>query len=93
MEEPMNYEDAAFDDTTVEVDGNRYARCVFRNCTLSYNGGEIPQLLQNEFHSCKWEFNEAAQRTLVFLSALYRGGFEKLIEATFDNVRKSFRVN
>jgi hypothetical protein len=59
---------------TEVLDGNTYHGCEFRGCTLVYRGGAPPELVQCHFAECRWEFADAAGRTLAFLKALRGGG-------------------
>lgn len=88
---PDRYENRKFENQVVQLDGNQYIRCTFQGCTLQYGGSEIPTLKDNEFNRCKWEFTDAAERTIKFMIGLYRGageGGRELIEQTFKNIRR-----
>jgi hypothetical protein len=37
----VDYKDQSFEGVTVELDGNSYERCVFRNVVFSYSGGHL----------------------------------------------------
>ena len=70
----MKYERQLFEGGTEVLDGNEYEACEFRNCTLVYNGGKLPELVQCKFYEVRWQFGDAAGRTLDLLGAIYRGG-------------------
>ena len=73
------------------IDGNQYTECRFENCQLIYRGGEIPRISQCHFENCTWQFEEAAERTLLFMKFLYLGmgtGGKDLIEATLAAIRQ-----
>jgi hypothetical protein len=77
--------------TTEVIDGNQYTECRFENCQLVYRGGEIPRISRCHFENCTWQFEEAAERTLLFLKFLYHGmgiGGKELIEATVAAIRQ-----
>jgi hypothetical protein len=85
---------AAFQDTNyqgqrVELDGNEYRRCVFRECVLVYKGGPLPFLSESVFYTCQFAFEDAAERTLQFMRAIAvmmgRDGLT-MIEKTFPEV-------
>jgi hypothetical protein len=76
-----------FKDVTIFLDGSNFVECAFERCTLVYSGLMLVGLEANSFKQCKWEFSGSAQNTIVFMSVLYRGGAQELIEATFDNIR------
>lgn len=77
-----------FNGVTVNMDGNAFDRCQFANCTLVYSGGEIPSMQNCSLDGCRWNFTDAAQRTLQFLHALYNDPAAKpLVEQIFEAVR------
>ena len=78
---------------TVQLDNNEFIRCKFQKCRLVFGGTGPVSMVECEFIEVSWEFTGPAQNTLVFLRAMYHGmgdGGEKLVESTFDNIRKSF---
>jgi hypothetical protein len=86
------HKDATFSDQHVMVDGNQYFGCNFTRCEMIYAGGDMPQLGSlnappNKFDSCTWRFDGPAERTVDFMRRLYEGGFQDLIERTFDSIR------
>jgi hypothetical protein len=87
----MLFEQTTFKNATEVVDGNVYKACEFTNCVLVYRGGPIPTLVQCHFSQCSWNFEDAADRTINFMKAIYHGifGAKELIEKTFDNIRAS----
>ena len=44
------HKDETFEDATVDLDGETFENCTFRNVTLAYSGGEPPVL-----DGCKFE--------------------------------------
>ena len=86
------FTDENFEGQTVELDGNRYTRCNFINCTILYSGGEIPVLAHCNFKNETWRFEGAAERTLVLLQNFARAGsgFEALVRGCFPEL---FRPN
>jgi hypothetical protein len=80
-----------FSSATEVVDGNRYVECRFDNCTMIYRGGEIPHITGCQFDGCNWRFEDAAERTLLFMWQVYHGmgaGGRELIEAVLDQLRR-----
>jgi hypothetical protein len=83
-------------DTTLEnqeeiIDGKSYTKCVFNNCTLVYKGGPFPAFDSCQLNNCSWVFQDAADRTVNFMRAIYHGmgeGGQELIEQTFENIRR-----
>lgn len=81
---------------TEVIDGNQYDNCRFENCTMVYRGGEIPHISGCQFDNCSWQFDGAAERTLLFMRQLYHGmgaGGAQLIEATLDALRQPMVQN
>jgi hypothetical protein len=89
----MLFEQRSFQDSTEMLDGKQYKACEFRNCRLVYRGGPPPYLIQCHFAGCEWVFEDAAERTISFLVAMYHGiaGGKELIDATFDSIRQPQR--
>jgi len=50
----------------VELDGNEYRACAFRNCVLIYNGGKVDVKFCS-FENATLECTDAAARTLQSL--------------------------
>lgn len=71
----------------IQVDGNSYVKCVFTNAELVYSGGEPPAFVNCTFDRISITFDGPAGRTIDFMGALQRGGFEKIIEPTLDRIR------
>lgn len=57
---------------TEVLDGNEYRHCTFRDCTLIYQGGELPKLQNNLMDNCHFKLEEAAERTVAFLNGIAR---------------------
>jgi hypothetical protein len=80
-----------FSHASETIDGNIYTDCRFDNCKLVYRGGEMPRISGCHFENCQWQFEDAAERTLVFLRQLYHGmgpGGAQLVEATLAQLRQ-----
>jgi hypothetical protein len=74
----------------VVLDGKHFEDCSFDTCTLVYRGGVPPNFVRCEFAAPRFVFEEAAQRTIQLMSAIYNGIDERIIERTFDEIRKGF---
>jgi len=84
-------ENKVFENRELQLDGNQYVNCIFRNCQLQYGGLDTVILNNCSFHQCTWTFTDAAAKTVNFMMGLYHGtgeGGKKLIEDTFNNIRK-----
>ena len=81
-----------YEDTTEGLDGNVYKACEFYRCRLVYRGGLPPAVSECRFTDCQWIFEDAADRTIAFMRAMYHGmdeGGRQIIDATFENIRKA----
>ena len=83
----MTHEDTEFRDATIALDGHAFVRCLFTNCRLVYSGGQPPTLDTCSFDRFTFEFDGAASLTLSFLALLYHGGFQRVVDDTFERIR------
>jgi hypothetical protein len=86
----MTHTDAVFEDQDVLVDDAHYVRCRFARCRLLYHGGEIPRIDDCHMVDCSWHFEEAAQRTMDMLRAIYHGldgAGRNIVEGAFESIR------
>ncbi len=81
-------ENKTFNNQVVQVDGNSYIGCTFTRSTLVYSAGKMPEFANCEFENVNLDFDGAAQNTLMFLSGLHRGGFQRGVETIFDGIRQ-----
>jgi hypothetical protein len=93
--EPISgqFEDVSLQGREIVLDGSSFLRCRFEKCSLVYGGGALPVLSGCRFDDCSWSFAGAAANTVGFLSGLHNGGFEDLIEATFQQIRKGAMIS
>ena len=80
-----------FSSASETIDGNTYTDCRFENCKLLYRGGDMPRISGCHFENCQWQFEDAAERTLVLLRQLDHGmgtGGAQLVEATLAQLRQ-----
>jgi len=81
-----------YENVTVKLDNNDFKDCQFINCVMEFGGTGPVSLSGCSFSKSKWVFSGSAQNTLQFLTAMYHGmgeGGKKLIEQTFENIKKS----
>lgn len=74
----------------VVLDGKHFVDCTFENCDLVYRGGVPPNFIRSDFAAPRFVFEDAAQSTVQFMSAIYNGIDERIIEKTFDEIRNGF---
>jgi hypothetical protein len=72
------------------IDEKHFKNCHFETCTLVYQGGTPPNFVRCDFAAPRFVFEEAAQSTLQLMSAIYNGIDERIIEKTFEEIRKGF---
>ena len=87
----MIIDQGEFENTTEILDGNVYRKCRFERCRLVYRGGQLPEMADCFFNECTWTFDDAADRTLIFLKNIFHGmgnGGKQIVQQTFDNIRK-----
>ncbi|MCY0093642.1 hypothetical protein [Hoeflea ulvae] len=87
------FKDQSFFDKNIALDGSAFVNCVFSKCTMVYSGGEVPVLSGCRFSDCGWQFGNEAANTIAFLSGMYRGGFDSLIESTFHEIRRGAMIS
>jgi hypothetical protein len=73
---------------TIRIDARRFENCVFDSCILQFGAVEPATLIHNEFRNCQWEFVGPAAATLEFMTGLYHGGAQEMVEQTFENIRR-----
>ena len=77
-----------FENQTVILDGNEFIHCEMRRCNLIYQGRDSVKLEHCQIAGCTWQFEDAAQRTVMMLKGLYLSGHvgKEIVEAIFRNV-------
>ncbi len=78
-----------FSKEDVHLDFNGFIDCKFVECNIIYHGFGPSGLEGCSFEKVRWNFSDAAAKTLNFMSGLYAGGGEggkKLIEDTIKNI-------
>lgn len=82
----MNVNENTFNGITQQLDGTSFTKCKFIECTLVYNGGEPPNLIDNQFTNCNWVFGGAAANTINFLTSLRAGGGESIVDTVLRQI-------
>lgn len=77
-----------FTGTQLTIDGKHFEDCHFDTCTFVYRGGVPPNFVRCEFAAPHFVFEGAAQNTVQLMSAIYNGIDSRIIEMTFDEIRK-----
>jgi hypothetical protein len=87
------FKDRNFVGKSIVLDGSAFTGCAFAKCSMIYSGGEIPELSGCRFDDCAWQFGGEAANTIGFLSGMYQGGFDRLIESTFHEIRRGAMIS
>jgi hypothetical protein len=79
---------ATLQNETVILDGNEFQNCELRHCNLVFKGHSNVKLEHCTIIGCTWQFEDAAQRTVVMLKQLYQSGHvgREIVEAIFRSV-------
>ena len=86
----MRYVGQKFEQTAINLDGNQFERCIFIECKIIYTAIDTFAIDGCTFVRCDWVIDGPAERTLFYLSELYRGlgpQGEELVEAIFQQIR------
>jgi hypothetical protein len=59
---------------TLILDGNEFVHCELRHCTLIYKAQDAVKLEHCHLVGCRWQFEDAALRTVTLLKGLYLSG-------------------
>ena len=54
----------SFFSETIDIDDKSFVGCKFSNCTFRYKGGQCEWDENTSFVSCRWQFFDAANRTV-----------------------------
>ncbi len=76
MAELTTIKDRIYDNRRLKVDGGRFVRCRFIGSKLIYYGSQEVFFEDCTFDGCDWVFQDAADRTLRYLSMLIHQGGE-----------------
>jgi len=91
----MKHTNKTFVSETIVIDGEEFDGCAFRHCTIQYNGGEPPIIVNCHFDPpTAFLFADGAGRTMAWLRALSNMNtpaalaFEQLIQAINQDAAK-----
>jgi hypothetical protein len=84
----MHYAGRRFEGEEIELDGNRFEGCIFRNCKLVYEGGAVPELIGNDLEHCHFKLEGAAKHTIAFCRTLVKAGLDQAVETIIAEMRK-----
>ena len=81
----------AYNHETIQVDGEAFSDCEFRDARLVYSGGELPSFSRCRFDDCEWKFDDAAARTLAHLKLLWAVGAKASVQAQIKEITGASR--
>jgi len=70
-----NFTGNTFVGQKIQIDGHVFRNNVFQNCVLVYGGGPL-SMVGNTLSGVRWEFVDAAARTIGLISSFYQAGGE-----------------
>ena len=86
----MTHTNDTFEGMDVEIDGESFIDCRFKDCRLVYSGGDLPSMSGCILSgSSMFFFSKEAGATLAFLARLYHGGFGLLVDDIFRSIKNS----
>ena len=80
-----------FSHETIDLDGERFSDCEFRDCRMIYRGGEPPRFDNCRFGTCDWRFEDAAARTLEHMKVLWAVGGKAPVQALIKTITGAAR--
>jgi hypothetical protein len=88
------FEGRSFRGERLPLEGHEYINGNFEDCVMVFSGSDGPMTMTgNRFgRGITWTFEGPAQRTLVFLNALYHGmgdGGREQVEEIFAAIRRA----
>ena len=83
------YSQNTFVGQRIQVDGSTFDGNSFTDCVLVYGGGPLT-FNNNRLNNTRWEFVDAAARTLGLMSSFYQsgGGSKQFVEALLSQFGK-----
>ena len=75
-----------FNHETVELDGEQFSDCEFRDCRMVFRGGEPPKFADCRFAGCDWQFLDAAANTLKHLKTMWTVGAKAPVQGQIKTI-------
>ncbi|GHF39690.1 hypothetical protein HNQ07_001709 [Deinococcus metalli] len=80
-------EQQTFTKQRIELDDKQFRNCTFDDCLLIYSGTGGTALNGCHLNNTGFAFEGSAAKTIELLTAMHRGGFRELVEATIAGIR------
>lgn len=80
-------ENQTFTKKRIEIDDTQFTGCTFNGCVLVYSGTGGTAMNGCHLNETGFEFEGGAAKTIELLTAMHRGGFRELVEATIAGIR------
>src|SRR5689334_6294540 len=83
------FEKNVFTGQRLQLDGNEFIDNKFKNCVLVYGGGPL-RMVNNQLDGIRWEFVDAAARTIALIASFYQqeGESKKFVELLLSTFGK-----
>jgi len=75
-----------FTHETLNMDGESYSDCEFRDCRLIFAGGVPPEFNQCRFNNCDWRLEGAAANTLESLKVIWGVGGKAVVQLLIKEI-------
>ncbi len=87
QKEPLIFKDETLTGR-VMLDGASFDRCTFNGAVLIYSGGAPPTIQNCSFRNVRFEFQDAAARSLALLKAMSasKSGLREVFKASFPTL-------
>lgn len=84
------FRDNTFVGQKIQLDGHVFDHNVFQNCVLVYGGGPL-NMVGNSLVGVRWEFVDAAARTIGLIASFYQseGESRRFVELLLSTFGKS----
>lgn len=84
----MLFKEQTFRNTNVDLDFNRYEKCVFDSCTIVYRGFTQPDFYECRFERCDYTFDGPAANLIGFLKSMYGSPAQDVAEKVISHIRE-----
>ena len=81
------FERSEFINDTIELDGSEFNHCNIQHSTLVYRGGVLPRFSNCTIAYNVFRFDDAAIRTITFLSVMYRSGMKDVADHFIEMIK------
>ena len=83
----MIFQQQTFRGVRVELDFNRYEKCVFQACQIVYRGYSDPDFYECRFENCDYTFEGPAASMIAFLKSMHGSPAQEVAEKVIEHIR------